>query len=393
VKLSKSIFFSVVMRVMVISVCLLFVFFRYTSSERFNDIPPLIKAVGNVNKRKVKTLISRDVNLDVTDSEGNTGLHYGIQNGDVPGSVDIVMLLARNYANVRARNKGGQTPLHLVDFIDDNAMRMKVLGVLIKCGADINAKTNSGYTLLDRRVEARDQAALEELIDQWGSLITLGTLKKAKKRADEFVFSEISNLLAKDIKIVVGADGDITVRDKNGLTGLMLAVIRGDKKMTLDLIRRGAAINERSRDKFGYGAIHFAVLHQNIALLETLLQRNVDSNLKSKNDTAPLHLVAYIKSDIQRKRSAELLLSYGADINQKNAVGDTVIHLAVRKNDVPLLKYLIDRFSLNIDLGVKNNVGDTPVSLAKKLGYKEITDLFSLLKSVRQGLGPVKDVI
>jgi len=392
VKLSKSILFSVVMRIMVISVCLFFVFFRYISSERFSGIPSLIQAVGNVNKRKVKTLIGRDVNLDVTDSQGNTGLHYGVQNGDVPKSVDIIMLLVRNYANVRAHNNGGQTPLHLVDFIDDSAIRMKVLGVLIKFGANINAKTNRDYTLLDRLVEARDQAALEELIDRWGSLITLGTLKKAKKRADEFVFSEISDLLAKDIRIV-GADGDIAARDKNGLTGLMLAVIRGDKKMMLDLIRRGAVINERSRDKFGFGAIHLVVLHQNITLLETLLERKADSNLKSKSGDAPLHLVAHIKSDIQRKRSAELLLNYGASINQKNAAGDTIMHIAVRKNDMPLLKYLIDQFSLNIDLAVKNSAGETPVSLAKKFKYKDIIDLFNYLKRARKGLGPVKDVI
>ncbi len=391
-ELSKSIFFSVVIRVLVISVCIFFAFFRYISSERFNGIPPLIKAVGDVDKRKVKKLIARGVNLDVTDAEGNTGLHYGVQNGDVPASVSIIMLLVLHYANVRARNLGGQTPLHLVDFIDDEGVRMKVLGVLIKQGANINAKTNRGYTLLERLVEARDQAAIEELIGKWGSLITLDTLKQAKKRADEFVFSEISDVLKKDIKIL-GADGNITARDQNGLDGLMLAVIRGDKKMVLDLIRRGASINSRSRDQFGYAPLHFSVLQENIALLETLLQQKANSNLKSKTGDAPLHLVPYIESDIQQKRSAELLLNYDADINLKNAVGDTIIHIAVRRNDLPLLKYLIDRFSVNINLNVKNNDGQTSVSLAKKLGRKEVINLFNDLKRAQQEVGPTRDVI
>ncbi len=389
---SKSIFFSVVIRVLVISVCIFFSFFRYISSERFNGIPPLIKAVGDVDKRKVKKLIARGVNLDVTDSKGNTGLHYGIQNGDVPESVAIIMLLVLHHANVRARNWGGQTPLILVDFIDDQVVRMRVLGVLIKQGANINAKTNRGYTLLERLVEARDQSAIEELIDKWGSLITLDTLKQAKKRADEFVFSEISDVLKKDIK-VIGADGNISARDQNGLDGLMLAVIRGDKKMVLDLIRRGAPINGRSRDQFGYAPLHFSVLQENIALLETLLQQKANSNLKSKTGDAPLHLASYIESDIQQKRSAGLLLNYGADINLKNTAGDTIIHIAVRRNDLPLLKYLIDRFSININLNIKNNDGRTPVSLAKKLERKEVTNLFNDLKKARQEVGFTRDVI
>jgi len=392
VKASKSIFFSVVIRVLVISVCIFFSFFRYISSERFNGIPPLIKAVGNVNKKKVRKLIARGVNLDVTDDEGNTGLHYGVQNGDVPESVAIIMLLVLHHANVRARNLGGQTPLHLVDFIDDEGVRMKVLGVLIKEGANINAKTNRGYTLLERLVEARDQAAIEELISKWGSLITLDTLKQAKKRADEFVFSEISNVLKKDIK-VLGADGNIIARDQNGLDGLILAVIRGDKKMVLDLIRRGASVNGRSRDRFGYTPLHFSVLQENITLLETLLQQKAKSNLKSKAGDSPLHLVPYIESDIQQKRSAELLLNYGANINLKNTVGDTLIHIAVKRNNLPLLKYLIDRFSIDINLGIKNNDGQTPVSLAKKLERKEVTNLFRDLKKARQEVGPTRDAI
>jgi len=87
------------------------------------------------------------------------------------------------------------------------------------------------------------------------------------------------------------------------------------------------------------------------------------------------------------------LLNYGANINQRNVAGDTIIHIAVRKNYVPLIKYLIDRFSINIDLTVKNNAGETPVSLAKKLERKDIISLFNSLKRARKGLGPVKDVI
>ncbi|HEB41433.1 MAG TPA: hypothetical protein ENI08_00245 [Candidatus Dependentiae bacterium] len=233
---------------------------------------------------------------------------------------------------------------------------------------------------------------MEELISKWGSLITLDTLKQAKKRADEFVFSEISDVLKKDIKIL-GADGNITARDQNGLDGLMLAVIRGDKKMVLDLIRRGASVNSRSRDQFGYAPLHFSVLQENIALLETLLQQKAKSNLKSKTGDAPLHLVPYIESDIQQKRSAELLLNYGADINLKNAVGDTIIHIAVRRNDLPLLKYLIDQFSININLNIKNNDGQTPVSLATKFERKEVINLFNDLKRAQQEVGPTRDVI
>jgi len=400
---SRSIFFSVVIRVLAISVCIFFAFIRYISSERFNGIPPLIKAVGNINLKKVKNLIDQGVDLDVTDDEGNTGLHYGIQNGDVPTSIDIVMLLILNHANVRARNLGGQTPLQLVNFIRDEGDRMKVLGALIKNGSNINERDKENYTLLDRLVQQRDQPAVEVLLDRWGSLITPETLEEAKKIAGSdnpenkiekygLDYTEIYDVLNKDIKII-GADGDIITRDKNGLNGLMLAVIRGDKKMVLDLIERGSYVNAQSRDQFGYAPLHFSVLQENIAMLETLLKKKANSNLKSRTGNAPLHLVPYINSDIQQRRSAELLLNFGANINLRNKKGDTILHIVVRRNNLPLLKYLIDKFSTLINLDVRNNSGETPVALARKLDRKEMLALFNKLQQARKVVGSTSETI
>ncbi|MGB8366728.1 MAG: ankyrin repeat domain-containing protein [Candidatus Babeliales bacterium] len=396
--LRRSIFVSVVIRVIAIIACIFFAFIRYTSGEQFNGIPLLIKAVGDVDVKKVKQLIDQGANLGATDDEGNTALHYAIQNGAVPGNIAIVKLLILNHANVRVRNFGGQTPILLVNFIKNDEDRKDILSMLIKNGSDINARDDKNYTLLDRLVQQRDQPAVEALLDEWGLLLARETLEQAKKIAgigdpDNPIkkygldYTEIYDVLNKNIKIL-GIDDDIATFDKNGLNNLMLAVIRGDKQIVLGLVSRGASINAESRDQFGYAPLHFAVLQENIAMIETLLEKKADANLKSKTGQAPLHLVPYVGSYIQQKRSVDLLLNYGANINLRNTNGDTIVHIIVRGNNISLLKYLITRFSTLINLDIKNNYGETPILLAKKLDRNDMLPLLRKLEQARKIKNP-----
>lgn len=59
---------------------------------------------------------------------------------------------------------------------------------------------------------------------------------------------------------------------------------------------------------------------------------------------------------------AQLLYDYGANANEIDSQGNTVVHNAVQCGDLKWLKYIAKTFNLNCFL--KNNQGNTPFILA-----------------------------
>jgi ankyrin repeat protein len=62
------------------------------------------------------------------------------------------------------------------------------------------------------------------------------------------------------------------------------------------------------------------------------------------------------------KAMIELLLAKGANINIKKNDGYTPLHLAVGRGNVAMVELLVAK---GADVNVKNNAGDTPLMLAK----------------------------
>jgi len=77
--------------------------------------------------------------------------------------------------------------------------------------------------------------------------------------------------------------------------------------------------------------------------------------------------------DIPRLKA---LLALGSDINAKNELGNTPLHLACLIGSSVVARVLINR---DAKINVKNNEGFVPLELAIKKGCKEIVD--ALLKA------------
>ncbi len=89
-----------------------------------------------------KMLLERGAELHVVDAHGNTPLHVAAGEG----KVDVVELLLDQGVEVNQRNSAGATALHWV--AADSHDLSEVAGVLIKHGANVNAKNDRGYTPL-----------------------------------------------------------------------------------------------------------------------------------------------------------------------------------------------------------------------------------------------------
>lgn len=102
------------------------------------------------------------VNIQPTNESLNTPLHLACLNGNYveQGAViekdrnviNFVEDLVEAGADVAARNRLLDTPLHLASQIHDYPTQLAVIDILVKNGADINAKNTDGFTHLHKLV-------------------------------------------------------------------------------------------------------------------------------------------------------------------------------------------------------------------------------------------------
>jgi len=97
-------------------------------------------------------LINAGANLRIGDSDKSDALHYAVSSGDV----QMVELLLKAGADVRTVDGRGFTPLHCV-------INKETAQLLVKHGADPNAKTIDGFSPADSARFRRVTEALEVL--------------------------------------------------------------------------------------------------------------------------------------------------------------------------------------------------------------------------------------
>ncbi len=117
------------------------------------------------------------------------------------------------------------------------------------------------------------------------------------------------------------------------------------------LVEHGADVN--APDYRGFTLLHKAAMAKHIATVRYLLEHGAAPNPENDEGRVPL--------DWSNSEIAELLLSHGADVNHKDASGDTPLVGAVLRNNVPLVTTLL---TAHPDINARNNVGTTSLHFA-----------------------------
>jgi hypothetical protein len=150
---------------------------------------------------------------------------------------------------------------------------------------------------------------------------------------------------------------DISRRNSNSWTPLMVASFAGNRQVADMLIGSGADVN--AQDPRGYAPLHWAAFKNYHEVVQLLLQRGAFVNIKSASGLTPL-LQASARGALA---SMQLLLRYGADINDPDNEGWTPLHKAVA-NDFPKAVALLDDHGA--DWLARHRSGVTPTDLARR---------------------------
>ena len=239
--------------------------------------------------------------------------------------VEVVALLLEAGVRPDAAEPGGWragwTALHHAARQRDG----KMLALLVKGGAPVNAQAKNGDTAL---------------------CVAVG----------EGYPSNVADLLA--------ARADATLVCRDGRTALHEATGRaGEPRSSIVTVLLRAGARPDALDAAGETALFLAAGRaQGLPNVEVLLSGGARPDIPAKNGRTALHEA--VAAD--HRQIAEALLRAGAAPSPKDAEGDTPLHLAARQDAVEILAILL---KYGADTKARNRLGEAPVDTAHK-GYR-----------------------
>src|SRR6267378_5772759 len=278
--------------------------------------PALIDAVKNVDHEAVRTLLKQGVNVNSTEADGTTALHWASYRDDL----ETAEALIRAGAKVNAANDLGATPLWTACQNGSEAMVRR----LLTAGANPNAALLLGETPVMVAARSGSPAVVELLIAKGANVNARGA------RSQTALMWAVAQKHPEVVKVLLAHGADIHARSEvwsqimavpphgylpynrsipaGGETALMFAAREGDLASAKLLVAAGANVNDA--DAWGVSATALAA-HSGLGdVVEFLLDKGADPNAAGPGFTA-LH-EAIMRRD---EKMVNTLLDHGADAN------------------------------------------------------------------------------
>lgn len=164
------------------------------------------------------------------------------------------------------------------------------------------------------------------------------------------------------VKILVDAGADVNIKGNFGRTAIMYACIRGNYEAVKFLTYNGANLNLKSESGDTAFMYAFEGNYVSYGILEFLVQNGADVNIKNDKGNTVLLLFAY-KSRNHPTQIAKSLINYGANINAVNNYGQNALMCSIlsKHGNDALEKYLVYN---GIQINHKDLLGNTALMYA-----------------------------
>ena len=298
-----------------------------------------LRAVTEGEISTVSDMLLKNLDPSFTTSdieEGNVShLYAAVGNNET----EIVSLLLEHSANVNIENESGDTPLFLALYedIDD-----EILELLLKYGADANHRNNAGHNALHKLFE--DATLIDEEVG----------VSKVNRLIAVINADECNSVNAHGKTFLHFVDTIYKHEDATGIVSERTSCRCHCSDFIQGLIAKGLSVN--TKDIFGLTPLHSAIMVCCFEGVGTLLQNR--AIIESDTSNPFLHYLNPLLPGFDQ--TLELLLSYGCDINERNARKETALH-AVLTTNTTSTRPLTILLQNGADVHAKDSLGETPL--------------------------------
>jgi ankyrin repeat protein len=385
------------------------------AKEGMGRTPLTYMAARYDEPKNVIKLIEQGADINTTTQMGWTPLHWATKNGNIA----VVKSLIEKGANVNAKNNDDETSLHLAieEKNTDIALELIEKGAYLEDDTPILVsilKKNIDWLalkLIDKKIEksTRYINKLMDLAAEYGNPeIALHLIKKGAKIDAVDIYHETNPLYlasksgnTKTAMVLIDHGANVNyIFERGKITALHAAAKFGHTETAVALIERGAKVD--TDDKYTYSPLHFAALYDhtetamaliekganiyavNIMFNESILGASANESYKEKKHNKTTRAILDKIHDINTKddigftpiqsiigylKNVEILLELikrGADINIKDPLGRTLLHLALTTEiSIALINH-------GADINATDEYGYTPLNWAAKKSNNEL---------------------
>lgn len=342
------------------------------------------------NLEIMEYLVNKGAKANIEDSHGYSVLNFAAVTGQT--NPKLYDFLLNHGANIKARNRNGADAILMVASFAKN---MDILDYFANKGQRFNSTDDEGNGLFHYASKGGQVPLLKALVDKG---ISYKAINKSESNAilmasqgtrgtqnslETYTYLESLGILVN----TVGGKGrnplhaiasrnqdlaiysyfldkgvDINKADANGVTPFMNAAKRNSLEVLKFLLPHVADIN--AKDNKRQSALALAVGSNAPEAVSFLLDENADIHtIDAKGNNLSFYLMQNFDVNKPERFEAKLkvLRKAGLDIAKTQQAGNTLVHLAVKENNLALLKRLQE---FGIDINKKNDDGNTALHLA-----------------------------
>ena len=349
------------------------------SSAAYAADAPLVEAAKRGDAAAVRTLLRRQpASVNVAAADGMTALHYAVRANDAA----LVQSLLSAKADVKAATRYGITPLALAA---QNGSA-EVIELLAKAGADVNAQALDGQTPLMIAARTGSAPALKALVargatvkvqEAWmgetplswaaaenhaqavAALLELGADPNARSKVLSFpefrwvTSGMVSTALPRGgwtplmhaarqgaidgARALADGGGDLNLKDPDGTTALVLAIINAHYDLAAMLLEKGADPNVA--DSAGMAAVYALVDMNTLANMQGRPQPKLESKITPQ---ALLQLLIKKGGNPNARLLRPTIGRYHGSGDAALGEGSTPVIRAAKAVDLDMLKVLLE---------------------------------------------------
>lgn len=373
----------------------------------YNETPLHVAVNYNQPLEIIQILVDAGSKLNAEDEKGNTPLHLAILSKN---SLGVLNYLLEKGASVDSQNQQKDTPIHLA--ISSN-QELETISRILKYSKSPNLKNNRGFSPLLLAIQSNSNPKVVskildlglEVIPNYEDLDTLVNALEKSPRKNVFLELLNKHLVSEDFnnqllnKAIEKNDSEITdfllksEKPSSFFKGhshefLMHAIKHNSESCVSSLIHFGASVNGVSSE--AERPLPVALKNKKYHAARILLQHgatfkecnvvpgllaNIAKGCEVDPDTRA-NTYVYHKNGVNVYGDSEFfdaLLAAGySNLEEKNAIGETALHIVSKKGDLRKVNKLLEA---GAQIDCFDEFGNTPLHISCRDGSESVARL------------------